>query len=201
MVQKFASLLSAESLNYGTVIKKIENNNFDGLHFDVFDGHFVKNFAFGPGIIKPLKKITSLPFNIHLEVEEPELFFDMFIDAGGDIITFHPQACQNTKRALRYLKAKKIKTSIALDPDIRIDYIEEYLNLTDNVIVMTVYPGFGKQDFIHGSLSKIKKLKKTIENKGLKTTIAVDGCINDKTSVSVIENGADILIYGSSLFK
>ncbi|MEI7615911.1 MAG: ribulose-phosphate 3-epimerase [Actinomycetota bacterium] len=200
MLKKFASLLSADASNYGQIIKDLENNKFDGFHFDVLDGHFVRNFAFGPGTIKSLRKLTGLPFNIHLETENPEIYMDMFIDAGSDMITFHPQACEKVERALRYLRAKNILTSFAVDPDIEIDYIKKYLPLIDNIIIMCVYPGFGSQKFIEKSLDKIRMTKKIIVESMLDISISVDGSINEDTSKKVIECGADILIYGSSLF-
>ncbi|MHB8276689.1 MAG: ribulose-phosphate 3-epimerase [Candidatus Humimicrobiaceae bacterium] len=201
MVKKFASLLSVDASNYGQIIKELENKKFDGFHFDVLDGHFVRNFAFSSGIIESLRKLTKLTFNIHLETENPEIYLDMFIDAGSDIITFHPQVCEKVERTLRYLRAKNILSSVAVDPDIEVDYIKSYLPLIDNVIIMCVYPGFGKQKFIEKSLDKIKMIKKIIVENNLNISISVDGSINENTSKKVIECGADILIYGSSLFK
>jgi ribulose-phosphate 3-epimerase len=201
MVERFASLLSADASDYRSTIKKVESENFDGLHFDVMDGHFVKNFAFSPHVIKSLRKLTSLPFNVHLEILNPGEFLDVFIDAGSDIITIHPVSTKNAARDLKYLRAKKIKSSIAIDPEVGIEDIIKYLPLVDLIIVMSVYPGFGKQDFIPSSLDKIEQLKSTIIEKNLDIKIAVDGSINDKTSELVVKSGADILIYGSSIFK
>ncbi len=201
MVEKFASLLSADAADYRSIIKKIEALNFDGLHFDVMDGHFVRNFAFSPHIIKSLRKLTTLVFNVHLEILNPGDFLDVFIDAGSDIITIHPGATANLERELKYLRAKKIKSSIALDPEVKVGEITAYLPLVDYIIVMSVYPGFGHQQFIPESLDKIKRLKALITDKNLDIKIAVDGSIDDKTSEMVIEKGADILIYGSSIFK
>ena len=201
MVERFASLLSADATDYGSIIKRIESEKFDGLHFDVMDGHFVKNFAFSPHIIKSLRKLTDLAFNVHLEIMNPGEFLDVFIEAGSDIITIHPVSTKNPERDLKYLRAKNIKSSIAIDPEIEVETITEYLPLVDLVIVMSVYPGFGKQEFIPNSLDKIGKLRSIITGKKLDIKIAVDGSINEKTSKLVTERGADILIYGSSIFK
>ncbi|MHB8276290.1 MAG: ribulose-phosphate 3-epimerase [Candidatus Humimicrobiaceae bacterium] len=201
MIQRYASLLSADASEYKKVIKKIENDNFDGLHFDIFDGRFVRSFAFSFIIIKSLRKLTSLPFNVHMEVEEPELFFDDCIDAGADIITFHPQASVKVERALRYLKAKKKQTSIALDLEIQVSDITKYLTLTDYIIVMSVYPGFGKQEFNINSYEKIKKLKRIIIENKLYTKIMIDGGANKENENDLIDSGVDILIYGSSIFN
>jgi len=201
MVKKFASLLSADASNYEKTIKKLEREGFDGFHFDVLDGHFVRNFAFSARIIKSLRKLTALPFNAHLEIEDPGEFLDMFIEVGCNIITIHPQTCKKVERELRYIKAKNALSSVAIDPDIKVDYIKNYLPLIDNIIIMSVYPGFGKQKFIRSSLDKIEKAKKMIAANNLNISISVDGAIDENTSKRVVECGADILIYGSSIFK
>ena len=201
MLEKYASLLSADAADYRSIIKKIETSGFTGLHFDVMDGHFVKNFAFSPYIIKSLRKLTALIFNVHLEIQEPGEFLEIFIDAGADIITIHPAATKTAERDLKFLRAKNIKTSIALDPEIEVNDILKYLPLSDNVIVMTVYPGFGHQKIIDKSLKKISELKSWIIKSGADITISVDGSINDQTADMAIEQGADILIYGSSIFS
>ena len=201
MVERFASLLSADASDYRGTINKIESEKFDGLHFDVMDGHFVKNFAFSPHIIGSLRKLTTLDFNVHLEIMNPGEFLDVFIDAGSDIITIHPVSTKNAERDLKYLRAKNIKSSIAIDPEVSIEEIIRYLPLVDYIIVMSVYPGFGQQDFIPSSLDKIEQLKSIITEEEINIKIAVDGSINEKTSKLVVDRGADILIYGSSIFK
>ena len=200
MVKKFASLLSADASSYERVIRKLEEKNFSGFHFDVMDGRFVKNFAFNENIIKSLRKLTKLPFQAHLEIENPAEYIDMFLNCGCSIISLHPQTCGNIERELRYIKSKNAVSSVAIDPDIGIDAIKNYLNLIDNVVIMTVYPGFGNQKYIGKSLNKVKNLKKIFIDNNLDITISVDGGVNDSTSDKIIESGADILIYGSSLF-
>ena len=201
MIKKFASLLSADASNYEKIIRKLEREKYDGFHFDILDGHFIRNFAFNAEIIKSLRKLTELPFNAHLEIENPEIYLDMFIEVGCNIITIHPQTCKKVERELRYIKAKNALSSIAIDPDIKVDYIKNYLPLIDNIIIMSVYTGFGKQKIIDTSLQKIKKVKKIIAANNLNISISVDGAIDENTSKKVIECGADILIYGSSIFK
>ena len=200
MVKKFASLLSADASNYGKVITDLEKIGYEGFHFDVMDGHFVKNFAFGPKVIKSLRCFTRLPFQAHLEIENPGEYIDMFIDAGCDIITVHPQTC-NAERELRYLRAKKIISSIAIDPDINIEEVFEYLNLIDNIIIMSVYPGFGNQKFISSALAKIQELKEMIIKSKLDISVSIDGGVSKETEPDIIKSGCDILIYGSSIFK
>lgn len=201
MIKKFGSLLSADAADYGKIIKDLENKNFDGIHFDVMDGHFVRNFAFNATIIASLRKLTAMFFDTHLEIEDPEQYLDMFIGSGSNMITIHPQACRNPESALRYLRAKKVLSSIALDPDIKIKKILKYLPLIDNIIVMSVYPGFGEQEFIEGSFERIREIKKIITDGNLNISIAVDGSVNNKTEQKIIDCGADILIYGSSIFR
>ncbi len=159
MVEKYASLLSADASDYKSIIRKIESEGFSGLHFDVMDGHFVKNFAFSPQIIRSLRKITSLFFNVHLEIQNPGEFLEMFIGAGADEITIHPTSTKTVERDLKFLRAKNIRSSVALDPEIETGQILKYFPLIDNIIIMTVYPGFGQQKFIDKSLQKIKEVK------------------------------------------
>jgi len=200
MIKKFASLLSAEALNYKKLIKDLEKCGYDGFHFDIMDGHFVKNFAFNANIIRSLRKTTKLPFQAHLEIENPGEYIDMFIDCGCEIITIHPQICK-PERELRYIKSRNAIASIAIDPDIDLKFVKNYFKLIDNVVIMAVYPGFGGQKFIKDSLKKIKKLKSIILKNDLSITVSVDGGVDDMTQNSIIKSGADILIYGSYLFK
>ena len=199
MVQKFASLLSADASNYEKEIKKFEKQKYDGIHFDIMDGHFVKNFAFSPDLIKSLRKVTSLIFQAHLEIENPGEYLDRFIESGCNIITLHPQTCKIEKE-LRYLRSRNIITSVAIDPEIEIEEILNYLNLLDNIIVMSVYPGFGKQKFQKNSLTRIKRLKEIIVNGNYDITISVDGGVSKEREKELLEAGCDILIYGSTLF-
>jgi ribulose-phosphate 3-epimerase len=200
MVKKFASLLSADASNFEKVITGLEKNGYEGFHFDIMDGHFVKNFAFGPRVIESLRRYTVLPFQAHLEIENPGEYVDMFIEAGCNIITIHPQTCK-VQKELRYLRAKNIISSVAIDPDIDIEEVFDYLSLIDNITIMSVYPGFGKQSFNAASLEKIKKLKAKILIEKLNISISVDGGVSKETEPELIKSGCDILIYGSSLFE
>jgi ribulose-phosphate 3-epimerase len=200
MVKRFASLLSADASNFEKVIASLEKNGYEGFHFDVMDGHFVKNFAFGPKVIESLRRLTRLPFQAHLEIENPGEYIEMFIDAGCDIITIHPQTCK-VEKELRYLRAKNIVSSVAIDPDINIEVVFGYLGLIDNIIIMSVYPGFGKQSFNIAVLEKIRKLKAKILIEKLNISISVDGGVSKETESDLVKSGCDILIYGSSLFE
>lgn len=202
MHKKFISLLSSNTANFEDLLEKLENKyNVDGIHFDIMDGHFVKNFAFNESIIKLLRKKTKLIFETHLEIAEPELFFDMFIEAGTDIMTFHPQNCSNLNRALRYLKAKDISTSTALDLEIGIEYIGDYLSLIDNILILSVQPGFGMQKFNESIIEKIAGIKEIIMRENPKITISVDGGVNETNEKKLCDCGVDIIIYGSSFMN
>jgi len=199
-MEKYASLLSADACNYKEIIKKLEENGFSGLHFDVMDGHFVKNFGFNSHIIKTLRKITKLKFSIHLQIKNPEIYINDFIKAGADILTIHPFTCNNLERELRFIKANEVQTSIAIEPYVELEDIEKYLPIVDNVNILSVYPGFGKQKFIEKSFNKIKKLKNIIIEKNFSISISVDGSVKSENDIAIVECGADILIYGSSIF-
>jgi len=200
MIKKFASLLSADASNYGKIMVELERKNFDGFHFDIMDGHFVRNFAFNAHVIRSLRKLTKLPFQAHLEIENPAEYIDMFLNCGCSIITLHPQTC-NIERELRYIKAKNAIASVAIDPDIEADIVGNYLSLIDDIVVMTVYPGFGAQHFNEKQLDKVRRLKEIIVRRNSHITISVDGGVDEKTEYKIIESGADILIYGSCLFS
>lgn len=200
-MEKFASLLSADACNYQKITENLEKDGFSGIHFDVMDGHFVKNFAFSPHMIESLRKITNLKFNIHLQIENPEVYINEFIDVGADMLTIHPETCDKVERELRFIKARQVKTSIAFEPYAEIKDIEKYFPLLDNIIVLTVYPGFGKQKFMDQSFKRIRDLKDIIVEKKYPISISVDGSVNAENSSELIKCGADILIYGSSIFS
>ena len=132
MVKRFASILNADASNYSKIIKNIEKDNFDGIHFDIMDGHFVKNFAFNANTIKSLRKISSLLFNIHLEIENSGEFLDMFINASCDIITIHPQTTKQIERDLRYIKTCGVLTSIAIDPEKKVGHNNNHSHQNHN---------------------------------------------------------------------
>ncbi|MCL5985499.1 MAG: ribulose-phosphate 3-epimerase [Actinobacteria bacterium] len=198
---KFASLLYADASDYLKIINFLEKENFEGLHFDVTDGHFVKNFSFNQYIINSLRKHTKLIFDTHLELESPGDFIDMFIKAGSDIISIHPQMCKKLDRELRYLKANNITSSVVLEPDIDLEYVRSCLSLIDNIIVMGAYLGFDEQKFIEQSIVKIKKIKKIIIDNNLNIKIAIEGGINKNNLNKILEAGVDIIVFDSFLFK
>ncbi len=197
MIKVAPSLLSADFSCLESEIKKVEVAGADMLHIDVMDGNFVPNITIGPAVIKAIRRITKLPFDVHLMIEQPQLLIDSFIDAGSDLITVHIEAISKLElEALSVkLKPKKVKLGISLNPATPLKKITSVLNLVDFVLVMSVNPGFSGQAFIPQAVPKIKKLRSIF-----KGDIAVDGGINEISAKKVIDAGANIIAAGSYIF-
>jgi ribulose-phosphate 3-epimerase len=165
------------------------------------DGHFVPNLTIGPPVIKALRKYTSLTFDVHLMISPVHKYIKDFADAGADIITIHPEATENLNQSLKYIKTLGKKAGVSLNPNTKIDLIENELENIDLILVMSVYPGFGGQKFIPEVIEKIELLKKIRDEKKYKYDIEVDGGINFENSKSVISAGANILVSGTTIFK
>jgi len=192
------SILSADFSCLDREIKKVERAGADLLHVDVMDGHFVPNITIGPAVVKYIRKVTQLPLDVHLMIENADKYADVFVKAGSDMITVHIEALSFNKiKALsRQMRAKGIKFGVSLNPATPLVKIKKVLSLVDFVLVMSVNPGFGGQAFIPGVVPKIRQLRKIF-----KKDIAVDGGINDLTAKLVIEAGANILAAGSYIFR
>ena len=193
------SILSADFANLEKEIKALEQAGADMLHIDVMDGHFVPNLTFGPPIIKSLRKHTKLPFDVHLMIEQPELFITDYVAAGADIITIHPEATKHLERTISEIKNSGVRAGVSLLPTTPITVLDYILDKIDLILVMSVNPGFGGQKFIPNQLSKISKLAQTTANHDI--ILAVDGGINDQTAKLCKEAGATALISGSYIFK
>ena len=200
-IQISPSILSADFSNLEKDIKKLETAGADMIHVDVMDGHFVPNITIGPPVIKALRSKTSLPFDVHLMIDPVHKYIKDFANAGADIITIHPEATPNLQESIDEIKSFKKKVGISLNPDTKIDIVEDYLDKVDLILIMSVYPGFGGQKFIVKTLDKIKKLSKIKNEKRLKFDIEVDGGINFENSKDVIKAGANILVSGTTIFK
>ena len=195
------SILSADLSKLGNEIKNLEKAEADLIHIDVMDGHFVPNITIGPGVIKKLRKYTSLPFDVHLMISPVHNFIKNFADAGADIITIHPEATSDLVSSIKKIKSYNKKAGVSLNPETSLDKVMPVLNLIDLVLVMSVNPGFGGQKFIKEVLEKIKILRKEIDSKKLKTQIEIDGGINFENAKMAKEAGADILVSGTTIFK
>jgi len=197
------SLLSADFSILKEQIQVVENAGVDRLHIDCMDGHFVPNFTFGPFIVKAIRKLTNLCLETHLMIDNPSNYFDDFINAGSDILIFHYEASNNIRQDLEYIKTKGIKCGLAIKPETCHEVLEEYLDILDYILIMSVSPGFGGQGFIEETLLKMKLTHEMcIDNHCRnKITLGVDGGVNLTTIDKVYKTGVDVTVVGSGLYK
>lgn len=201
MIKIAPSILSADFANLGRDIERLSDWKADWIHFDVMDGHFVPNMSFGPVLCSAIRPLTKLPIDVHLMVNEPSRFFDWFVKAGADIITFHAEAEPHIHRSLQHLHERGVKAGVVLNPGTPAVAVKEVLPYCDLVLVMSVNPGFGGQKFIPESLSKIAELRSMIDERGLATEIEVDGGVNPETAKLCVQAGATVLVAGSAVFS
>ena len=201
MVKIAASILSCDFACLSAEIMRAEAGGADLLHIDVMDGHFVPNITIGAPVIKCIRGVSKLPFDVHLMVEHPHLYIDDFAQAGADIITIHVESDSDIADTLIKIKKLGLGTGISLNPDTPHELLLPYLEYADMVLVMTVRPGFGGQAFIPAVLDKISAIKKEITSRSLDTLISVDGGINLDTAPLAIKAGTDILVSGSYIFE
>ena len=195
------SILSADFSKLGDEIQNLEKAEADLIHIDVMDGHFVPNITIGPEVISKLRKYTTLPFDVHLMISPVHNFIKNFADAGADIITIHPEATNDLVSSIKKIKSYNKKAGVSLNPKTSVNKVLPVLNLIDLVLVMSVNPGFGGQQFIKDTLEKVKVLRKEIDSKKLKTQIEIDGGINFENAKMAKEAGVDILVSGTTIFK
>jgi ribulose-phosphate 3-epimerase len=201
MIKIAPSVLSADFSKLGEEIKKAENAGADLIHIDVMDGHFVPNITIGPLVVKAIRKITRLLLDVHLMIEDPDKFTETFAKAGADIITIHSEASTHLHRSIRLIKDQGTKAGVSLNPATPLSSLDFILSEVDMVLLMSVNPGFGGQEFIPQVMNKIKMLKDIIQNKGYKIEIEVDGGINLNNAGDAAKAGADILVMGNAFFS
>ncbi|MEY8415701.1 ribulose-phosphate 3-epimerase [Tissierella praeacuta DSM 18095] len=194
------SLLSADFANLKEEIKKIENGGADYLHLDVMDGIYVPNITFGPPVIKRLRKVTEIPFDVHLMIDKPERYIKNFVDAGADIITVHEEATIHLHRTIQEIKSYGIMAGVSLNPSTPLENIEYILGDVDLILIMTVNPGFGGQSFIESMKDKIRRLRKIIDERNLDIIIEVDGGVKLNNAKEILNCGAELLVVGSDIF-
>ncbi len=195
------SILSADFSILGDEIKNLEKAGADLIHVDVMDGHFVPNITMGPPIIKAIRKFTKLPFDVHLMISPVEKYIKAFADAGSDIITLHPEATDNLKRAVQTVKSFGKKAGVSLNPKTPISALIDVINDIDLILIMSVNPGFAGQSFMSEVLPKVSELRKMINDKKLKIDIEIDGGINFETAPLAVKAGANILVSGTTIFS
>ena len=195
------SILSADFSILGDEIKNLEKAGADLIHIDVMDGHFVPNITMGPPIIKQIRKCTKLPFDVHLMISPVEKYIKAFADAGSDIITLHPEATDNLKRAVQTVKSFGKKAGVSLNPKTPISALMDVINNIDLILIMSVNPGFAGQSFMSEVLPKVTELRKMINDKKLKIDIEIDGGINFETAPLAVKAGANILVSGTTIFS
>ena len=195
------SILGGSFSNIEKIILDLNHSKAEYIHFDVMDGDFVPNLTFGPKFISNVRKFSNKVFDVHLMINRVEKFLDDYIRAGSDIITFHIEINEDIENIIKKIKAKGIKCGLAIKPKTSWSEIQPYLQLIDQVIIMTVEPGFGGQEFMNDQVDKIKNISNYIKLNNLRVGIEIDGGINFETGQTCVEAGANILVAGSFLFN
>jgi ribulose-phosphate 3-epimerase len=195
------SLMAANMLCLKDEVQAIQAAGADWLHLDIMDGHFVPNLTFGPDIISQLRPVCSLPFDVHLMVEPIELCIDLYHKAGADFITIHAEVTSDLRHHLGIIKTLGCKVGVSINPGTSVDVIVNVLDMVDQVLIMSVNPGFYGQTFMPSALDKVILLKKMRHDLGLNFYICVDGGVNFQNAPSIIAAGADVLVAGNSVFK
>ncbi|MBW1730036.1 MAG: ribulose-phosphate 3-epimerase [Deltaproteobacteria bacterium] len=194
------SILSADFSRLGEEVQAVEKAGADYIHIDVMDGHFVPNITIGPMIVKAVRKMTDLPLDVHLMIDNADQFIDAFKDAGADILTVHAEAVTHLQRTLTHIREQGIKAGVSLNPSTPLSALEYILEDVDMILVMTVNPGFEGQRFIESMVPKIRSLYHMVREKGLEVDIEVDGGIGPDTIGAVSSAGANVFVAGSAIF-
>lgn len=200
MIKLAPSILSADFTRLGEQVRRVEDAGAEYLHLDIMDGHFVPNITIGPQVVAALRKESEMLFDVHLMIENPEQFIDGFVDAGADLVTVHAEVPPHLHRTIQLIKERGVRAGVALNPSTSPAALEYVLGMVDLVLVMTVNPGFGGQDFIPEMVNKIKTVSAMLEAAGSEAEIQVDGGITCLTAPVVAGAGATVLVAGSSVF-
>jgi ribulose-phosphate 3-epimerase len=201
-VKKIApSILSADFSRLGDEVRAVEKAGADVIHVDVMDGHFVPNITIGPLVVQGLKKLTSLPLDVHLMIENPERYVEAFAQAGGDWITIHAEVCPYLKRTIKKIRRLNVRPGIVLKPATSLKILYPVLEDVDLVLIMSVNPGFGGQSFIPSTLKKIERLRKIVDQNRYPLEIEVDGGVKIENIREVSVAGGDIFVVGTGIFK
>jgi ribulose-phosphate 3-epimerase len=194
------SILSADFARLGDEIKAVEAAGADWIHADVMDGHFVPNITFGPLVVEAVRRVTALPIDVHLMIENPDNYIAEFAKAGASYISVHAESCVHLNRSVQLIRECGARPGVVLNPSTSLQTLEWILNDIDYVLIMSVNPGFGGQKFIPHSLDKIRDLHQIIQSRNLNTLIEIDGGVNEKTIPAIADAGVDIFVAGSAIF-
>jgi ribulose-phosphate 3-epimerase len=200
MVKIAPSILAADFSRLGEEVKAVEEAGADWIHVDVMDGKFVPNITVGPLVVEALRKVTELPLDVHLMIENADHYIDDFADAGADIISVHAEACPHLHRTVHRIKEKGAKAGVVLNPATTLFALDEIIEQVDMVLLMSVNPGFGGQSFIPSVLSKIKLLCNTLDESGVELDVEVDGGVKPDNVATIKKAGANVLVAGSAIF-
>jgi ribulose-phosphate 3-epimerase len=200
LIELAPSILSADFARLGEQANAAVEGGAQLLHVDVMDGHFVPNITIGPPVVASLREAVKVPLDVHLMIENPDLFISAFVDAGADWISVHQEACIHLNRTLELIKSHRVKAGVVINPATPVQTLGEVLDVVDYVLVMSVNPGFGGQKFIPGSLEKIRKLATMRNAKGLDYRIEIDGGVSLNNVAEIAKAGAEILVAGNAVF-
>lgn len=195
------SILSADFSKLGAEIKSVEDAGADWIHVDVMDGHFVPNITIGPLVVEAAKRVTSLPIDVHLMIENPDRYISDFTKAGADLISVHPETCVHLNRTIQMIKESGPRAGVVLNPSTPLSSIDWVVEYVDFVMIMSVNPGFGGQNFIPNSLNKVKALRRMIRDRGLSTLVEIDGGVKEQNIKNISDAGVDVFVAGSAIFK
>src|SRR5215813_13136284 len=196
------SILAANFSRLAEEIHRVQASGADWIHCDIMDGHFVDNISFGPDVVRRVRGLTSLPLDVHLMIEHAEHYVPRFVKAGANSITVHvePEAKHDVEKTLRQIREAGCRTGLTLNPDTAFDLVEPFLGRIDMLLVMTVHPGFGGQEFRADQMEKVRRAAAWNKSRERKIDIEVDGGINERTARLSIENGANVLVAGTAIF-
>ncbi|MBI3684265.1 MAG: ribulose-phosphate 3-epimerase [Acidobacteria bacterium] len=200
MVEILPSILSADFARLGEEITRVERAGVSMLHVDVMDGHFVPNITIGPPVVKSIRKITKLTLDVHLMITDPDRYAPAFIEAGADQISVHQEVCPHLDRTLRMIQSEGALAGVVLNPSTPVSTLEEVLDLADYVLVMSVNPGFGGQQFLPNSLNRVRALEARRRQRGLAFHIEMDGGLGPENVLDAVQAGCDWVVAGSSIF-
>ncbi len=201
MIKLAPSILSADFARLGEQIDEVTRAGADYIHVDVMDGHFVPNITIGAPVVASIRRVTSLPLDVHLMIEHPERYISEFINAGADIITVHVEASPHLLSTIQAIKEQGVKAGVSLNPPTPLSAVDEFIHHVDLILIMSVNPGFGGQSFIPETLPRIANMRKMLDDRRPGVELEVDGGINADNAPDIVEAGANVLVAGNSVFR